>query len=98
MEITGTWAAHLQPVNGNLEWSVVPRRARIAMVSGRVFAAIRRDANGWMVSIPGYTWPATEAARRFGATRSAVKIFKTASEAQRAVVLAYQLRNDKSTK
>ena len=92
MEITGAWAGHLQPVNGNLEWSVVPRRARIAMVNGRVFAAIRRDANGWMVSIPGYTWPASDAARRFGATRSVVKICATVAEAQRVVMLAYQSR------
>ena len=92
MEPTGTWAAHIKPVRGAIEWTIVPRRARVAMVDGRVFATIRRDANGWMVSIPGYTWPASDAARRFGATRSVVKICATVAEAQRAVMLAYQSR------
>lgn len=88
----GTWAAHLKPVEGELEWTVVPRRARIAMIGGRVFAVIRREANYWTVSIPGFSWAATDAARRFGATRSVVKACATAAEAQRVVVLAHQLR------
>lgn len=92
MEPAGAWAEHVKPAEGAIEWTIVPRRARVAMVDGRIFATIRRDANGWTVSIPGFSWPASDAARRFGATRSVVKVCKTIVEAQRVVVLAYQSR------
>lgn len=97
METSGTWATHIKPVEGEIEWFVQPHHGRVAMLGRRVFATIRREkANCWMACIPGYTWPATEAAQRFGATRSVVRAFGTPAEAQRAVMLAYQIRNSKT--
>lgn len=90
----GAWAAHLKPVEGELEWFVQPRHGRVAMLGKRVFATIRREkANCWMTCIPGFSWAATDGARRFGVKNSVVRAFATPAEAQRAVVLAYQIRN-----
>ena len=95
--LPGTWASHLKPVTGGLEWTVVPHRAHTAMVGGRVFAVIRREKNYWTVSIPGFLWDAMGAAQTLGLSCTTTKSFPTVAAARRAVMMAYQERKGDTT-
>lgn len=96
-EPIGVWAAHLKPVEGELEWSEVPQRALAAFVGRRQFAVIRRVKNRhWEVSIPGFQWTITAGLRDLGIKYSAVKAFTTVAKARRAVEQVYQIRQNRS--
>lgn len=83
---------------GELTWTGVPRRAYTASVGVEVVATIRCKpfARGWAARMPGFEWDLSGEAgnafhKQFGISSSPVRVFKTSTEAKRAIEAAYGL-------